>query len=333
MEEPETTGARAGTPSRGALARRVAALDAACAAGSGALSLPGGALPLTNLQKVFFPARQGEPALTKGGLLRYYLEMSPHILPAMRDRPLVLRRFPDGIGGKAFYQQAAGEEVPDGVRRETVVVDSGEESPRFVGGSLPTLLHTVQLGAVSYDPWHSRVGRLAFADYAILDLDPTEGTPFRRVIEVARRVREEMERAGLHGALKTSGSTGVHIYLPLPPRTPLEAARLIAEIVATRVATAAPRIATVERSVRKRRRGTVYVDYLQNILGKTVAGVYAVRARPGAPVSTPLAWEELADDLDPRAFTVRTVPGRVREVGDLWRPAMRRPNRLATLLS
>jgi bifunctional non-homologous end joining protein LigD len=142
---------------------------------------------------------------------------------------------------------------------------------------------------------------------------------------VARLVKQELDRAGLHGALKTSGSSGLHIYLPLPARTPLETSTLLAQFIATRVARARPKIATVERMVKRRPRGTVYVDYLQNILGKTVAGVYAVRAKPGGTVSTPLSWDELTDELDLHAFTIRTLPARLAERGDLWGPAMKRP--------
>ena len=197
---------------------------------------------------------------------------------------------------------------------------------RLVGGNLATLLYTIQLGAVSYDPWHSRVQALGSADYTILDLDPGEGATFARVIQVARWVKEEMDALGFTGALKTSGSRGLHIYIPLRPRTPLDAATLVAQIIATRVAQKHPKEATVERMVRNRPRATIYVDYLQNILGKTVAGVYAVRAKDGATVSTPLRWDELTDDLDLREFTIRTVPRRVREVGELWGPAMSVPN-------
>ncbi|MBW3628273.1 MAG: DNA ligase D [Gemmatimonadetes bacterium] len=276
-------------------------------------------LDVTSLGKVFFPL----DGYTKGDLLAYYAGMAEHILPWMKDRPLVLKRFPNGIREEAFYQQSAGASLPGGVRAEAIRMAPGEEEQlRFVGGNLATLLYTIQLGAVSYDPWHSRVQAIGSADYTILDLDPGEGASFQRVVQVARWVKEEMDELGFTGALKTSGSRGLHIYLPLRPRTPLDAATLIAQIIATRVAQKHPVEATVERMVRKRPRGTVYVDYLQNILGKTIAGVYAVRAKDGATVSTPLRWEELDDDLDLHAFTIRSVPLRLREVGDLWTPAM-----------
>src|SRR5688500_1302721 len=142
-----------------------------------------------------------------------------------------------------------------------------------------------------------------------------------------------MDRLGLHGGLKTSGSSGLHIYLPLPRRTPLDAATLVAQIVATRVAQRYPKQATVERMTKNRPAGTVYVDYLQNILGKTVAGVYAVRAKAAPTVSTPLAWEELTDSLDHQEFTIDTVPARLQAVGDLWTPAMEKANSLEGLKS
>lgn len=287
----------------------------------------GAKVAVTNPGKVFFPGT-GE---TKGDLLSYYESMAERILPWMKDRPLVLKRYPNGIEGEAFYQQAAPERVPAGVRVERLKVE-GESKRRLVGGDLATLLYTVQIGAISYDPWHSRVTDLSSADYSVIDLDPGDGAAFGRVVEVALRVREEMDVLGLHGALKTSGSRGLHIYLPLPPGTPLDASTILAQIVATRIARKYPKIATVERMTKRRPRGTVYVDYLQNILGKTVAGVYAVRAKPGATVSTPLRWEELTDELRMEAFTLRTVPARVAEVGDLWGPAMAEPNSLEALL-
>ena len=299
--------------------------------GSGQVKVRRGeSLQLTNLKKVFFPRER----YTKGDLLEYYAAMGSLIVPRMAGRPLVLKRYPNGIEGESFYQQAAPDDVPPGVRMEMVRLGEDKDAqPRLVGGSLTTLLYTIQLGAVSYDPWHSRVDALESADYTILDLDPGPGVTFRQVVQVARWVKEELDRLGLHGAAKTSGSSGIHIYLPLPRDTPLEAATLVAQIVAVRVATQHPAEATVERMTRRRPKGTVYVDYLQNILGKTVSGVYAVRAKPGATVSTPIEWDELTDDLDLREFTIRSVPDRVRRVGDLWAAGMKRPNSLKTLLA
>lgn len=322
---------RVGSPARtrGSGGRATAAIVKLRAKGGGALALPEGKLELTNLGKEFFPGER----ITKGDLLEYYARMSPLILPWMLDRPLVLRRYPNGIEGQAFFQQSPDPETPAAVRVETVIFgEKGEEHTRFVGGDLATLLYTVQLGAISFDPWHSRVNRLDYADYTVIDLDPGPGATFRTVVQVAKWVREEMDALKLHGALKTSGSRGLHVYLPLPVETPLEAATLVAQIVATRVAQKHPEQATVERMVKRRPKGTVYVDYLQNILGKSVAGVFAVRARPGATISTPLDWDELTDELELSAFTLRTVPEEAERRAKLWNQAMRRPIELDTLL-
>lgn len=286
-------------------------------------------IQITNPDKVFFPPPD---SYRKGDLIDYYTRMAPVILPAMQDRPLVLKRYPNGIEGESFYQQSAPEDVPEGVRVETLQGDDGEKQRRFVGGNITTLLYTIQLGAISYDPWHSRIGALDFADYTIVDLDPGPAATFASVVQVARWIHDEMKAVELTGAIKTSGSKGLHIAIPLPARTPLEAATLVAQILATRVAERHPELATVERMRRNRPPEAVYVDYLQNILGKTVAGAYAVRAKPGASVSTPLRWDELTDELDMHDFNISTVPGRVEEIGDLWGNAIRSKNSLEHLL-
>jgi bifunctional non-homologous end joining protein LigD len=286
-------------------------------------------LSLSSLDKVWFPGRAG--GYTKGDVLRHYVRVAPFILPVMADRPLVLKRFPDGINGEAFYQQKAPANPPNGVRVETIEDADGDRVDRLVGGTLATLLYQVQLGTISVDPWHARVRTLRFADYSVIDLDPGPRAKFDRVVEVATWVKEELDRLGLVAAPKTSGSTGLHIFLPLPPRTSNEAALLIAQLVATRVANAHPKEATVERTVSERAKSSVYVDYLQNVLGKSVAAAYAVRARPGATVSTPLDWSELTSRLDPRDFTIETVGGRFARVGDLWASAMSVRNTAAAL--
>lgn len=293
---------------------------------SGAVEVEGRSLAVTNLNKVFFPKKK----LTKGDLMRYYATVAPFVLPVMKDRPLVLKRFPNGVTSDAFFQQNAGE-TPEGVRVETIRTEGGSTNLRIVGGDLYTLLYTVQLGAVSVDPWHSRIQSLDFADYTIIDLDPGPRATFGRVIQVARWVKEALDQLGLHAALKTSGSSGLHVYLPLPPKTPNEAGTLVAQIIATRVAEKYPKVATIERAVKARGATTVYVDYLQNIIGKTVAGAYSARANPDAMVSTPLEWDELTDDLDPRDFTIETAPARFAEVGDIWAAAMKKPNSLKAL--
>jgi bifunctional non-homologous end joining protein LigD len=286
----------------------------------GTLDLPNGErLPVTNLSKVFWP----EGRVTKGELLRYYAAVSPFVLPVVADRPLVMKRFPNGVEGKAFYQQRSREQrPPSGVRIETLPDEldpiSEPDARRLVGGSLTTLLYMAQIAAISQDPWFSRVQSPLDADFVAIDLDPTEGAPFARVLDVARWVRDELERAGVPGYPKTSGSSGLHIFIPLPRGTSYESGLLLSQIVATVIAARHPKIASVERSVRARPRGSIYVDYLQNILGKTLACAYSARASAFAGVSTPLSWEEIDGALDPRDFTVRTALSRFRARGDLW---------------
>jgi bifunctional non-homologous end joining protein LigD len=297
--------------------------------GDGTLDLGGGkALKVSNLDKVFFPKAK----YTKGDVMRYYARIADFILPTIKDRPLVLKRFPNGIDAESFYQQKASDTTPPEVRVEEIITDNGDKQPRYIGGDLLTLLYTIQLGAISVDPWHSHVPTLEFADYTIIDLDPGPRADFQRVVQVAKWAKEVLDDFGLHAAIKTSGSEGLHIYLPLPPRTPNEAATLVAQVIATKVASAHPKEATIERMVKARGAAMVYVDYLQNIQGKTVAGPYCVRAKPGATVSTPLRWNELTDDLDPRDFNVGNAADRFEKTGDIWSEAMKKKNSLRALV-
>jgi len=297
--------------------------------GDGHIDLGGGkTLKVSNLDKVFFPKEK----YTKGDVMRYYVRVADFILPTILDRPLVLKRFPNGIDGEAFYQQKAPENTPPEVRVEVIETEGGDKQSRFIGGDLLTLLYTIQLGAISVDPWHSRVQSLEYADYTIIDLDPGPRANFGRVIQVARWAKEVLDSFGLNAAIKTSGSSGLHIYLPLPPRTPNDAETLVAQVVATKVAQAHPKEATIERFVKARGAAMVYVDYLQNIQGKTVAGPYCVRAKAGATVSTPLKWTELTDDLDPRDFHIGNAAERFEKTGDVWNEAMRKKNSLRALV-
>ena len=296
--------------------------------GSGTVRVARGkALDVTNLDKIYFPAI----GVTKGDLMRYYARMSRVLLPLMADRPLVLKRSPDGVGGETFFQQKPPARIPAIVRVEPVAPPTaggreGKPERRIVGGDLATLLYTVQIGCISVDPWFSRVETIAEADYAVIDLDPGPDASFAQVVHAAQLVNEEMERSGLRGALKTSGSRGLHIALPLPAGTPYDSALRLAELVARRVAEAHPRDATVERSLAERPPGAVYLDYLQNARGKSLACAYCARAKAGATVSTPLRWSELRDTIDPGSFTIRSVPDRLEELGDIWSSAMRRVN-------
>jgi len=276
------------------------------------LTLPGDLhLKVGNLHKVFWPKAK----LTKGDLMRYYVEVAPFILPVVADRPLVMKRFPNGIDAPQFYQHRALD-VPPGVRTE-IVTYGGDTRPQMVGGDLLTLLYMAQLAAISQDPWFSRVQSPDEADYVAIDLDPMPDVPFSQVLDVARWVRDELKSLGAVGFPKTSGAEGLHIYIPLQPGTPYEAGLLFCQIVATVVAQKHPKQATVERMVKNRGKH-VYVDYLQNIPGKTLATAYSARASDYAGVSTPLTWREVDDGVDREAFTIRTTPERLKRTGDLW---------------
>lgn len=286
------------------------------------IDLGGGrSIAVTNLHKPFWPSLK----LTKGDLFRFYVKVAPALLPAIADRPLVMKRYPNGIDAKPFYQHRATH-VPAGVRVEPVrdpsssdgvAAEANTARAHIIGGDLVTLLHTTQLASISQDPWFSRLHSLRSADFVALDLDPSVGVSFRQVLDVARAIHEELESIDAVGVPKTSGSSGLHIYIPLSPGTPYEAGLLFCQIIATVVAHKHPKIATVERSVRARGR-RVYVDYLQNVMGKTLASAYSARASAYAGVSTPLRWAEIESGVDREDFTIRTVPDRLSTVGDLW---------------
>jgi bifunctional non-homologous end joining protein LigD len=316
-----TSSSRATSAPQGSVEQQLASIEHDGGDGNVQISR-GASLHVSSLGKVYFP----DDGYTKGDLMRYYARVAKQILPVMADRPLVLKRTPEGIKGEVFFQQKPPEHVPPIVRVETVVNDEGVSAGRIVGGDLATLLYTVQIGCVSVDPWESRIDSLDAMDYTILDLDPGPRATFDRVVAVARWVKEELDAQGLRAALKTSGSRGLHIVIPLPLRTPYQAGLLLAQLIATRVAEAHPRDATVERSVKSRPPATVYVDYLQNVKGKSVAGAYCVRAKPGATVSTPLQWKELNESLDPRELTIETVPARIAKLGDIWSSALKTRN-------
>jgi bifunctional non-homologous end joining protein LigD len=282
----------------------------------GAIVLPDGdTLDVGNLEKVFWP----ELKLTKGDLLRYYVRISPYILPVVAGRPLVMKRYPNGINSQAFYQHRAPDPLPANI--PTVSWPDDDVPSRIVGGSLKTLLYQTQLAAISEDPWFSKAATPQFVEDIAFDLDPMPGTSFDTVLDVARWLRDELGHVGVTGVPKTSGADGLHVYVRMPPKTTYEAGRIWAQIVATMVATKHPKVATVERVVRKRG-AKVYVDYLQNIEGKTLACAYSARASAFAGASTPVTWKEVDEGLDRRDFTIQTLPDRLASVGDLWKPVL-----------
>ena len=280
---------------------------------NGRLTLPDGdTLEVTNLHKIFWPAIKK----TKGDLIRHYVRVAPYILPVVDNRPLVMKRLPNGVDGPSFYQHRAPEPVPPGIRIETLPDD--DVPARLIGGSLKTLLYMAQLASISMDPWFSTMDDLHCADQVAIDLDPQPGATFDHILDVAHWVEDELDRVKVTGFPKTSGSEGLHIYIPLPRGTPYEAGMLFCQIIATMIAAKHPKVATVERMVKKRKNGTVYVDYLQNLEGKTLACAYSARGSAFAGVSTPLTWKEVHDRPHPQDFTIDTIAGRIEKAGDLW---------------
>ncbi len=265
----------------------------------------------TNLSKVFWP----DEGYTKGDLIGYYESMARHLLPYLKDRPLVLTRYPDGIGGKSFFQKDAPEFVPAWVRTEQIYSkDAEREINYFIVNDPETLRYVANMGTIPLHIWASRLGSQDRPDWLVLDLDP-KGAPFADVVKVARALHEILEEIRLPNYVKTSGSSGLHVLVPLGARYTHEEARTFAHLLARLALDAAQDISTLARPVQARG-GKVYIDYVQNGHGRTIVAPYSVRPLPGAPASCPLHWDEVTAGLDPRRFTIRSLPGRFEKMRD-----------------
>jgi bifunctional non-homologous end joining protein LigD len=279
----------------------------------------GTAIEFTNLDKVFWP----EDGYTKGDLINYYDKISPYLIPHLQDRPLVFERFPDGIHGPSFYQKDAPDHTPDWIRTQKIWSEDVQRDIRyFIGADRDQLLYIANTGNIQQNPWMSRIENLDYPDYLVFDLDPVEA-PFSTVQQVAIVLKEVLDELGLRSYPKTSGASGIHVHLPVLENTfTYEDVRVFAQAIASIVVQRAPDIATIVRVVKRRKAHHVYIDFLQNIRGKTVASVYSPRPREGAPVSTPLKWEEFKKPIDPKAFTIKTIFKRLDKFGDLFEPAL-----------
>jgi bifunctional non-homologous end joining protein LigD len=264
---------------------------------------------LSNLDKVFWP---GE-GYTKGDLIAYYRVISPWLLPYLRDRPLVLTRYPDGISGKSFFQKDAPGFVPEWLRTERMwSAQSQRELDYFVCDHEAALTYIANLGAIPLHIWASRIGTLEQPDWCILDLDP-KAAPFAHVIEVALAIKRLCDEIELPCFIKTSGSTGLHVLLPMGRQLTYDQSRAFGQVLARVVAQAHRDIATVTRNP-DRREGKVYLDFVQNGHGRLLAAPFSVRPLPGAPVSMPLRWSEVNDKLRLAAFTIKTAPARMKRL-------------------
>ena len=261
---------------------------------------------------------------TKGDLVRYYHEVSEYILPYLKDRPLIMKRYPSGIKGESFHQHDVNE-APEFVRTIPLEVEDGggHTVDYVVGDNEQTLLYMANLGAIERHPWHSRVRNIDRPDWFVFDLDPGEGVEFTTICELALSTRGVLGRLGLESYAKTSGSRGIHVYVPVKPEYSYEEVAAFAQRVATIVADENADVATVERALKKRRPGQIYVDHMQNARGKSVVAPYSVRPRAGASVSAPVTWEEVGRKrITPQSFTVRNMMRRIAQKGDLFGPVL-----------
>ncbi|REA58532.1 DNA polymerase LigD [Dyadobacter luteus] len=271
---------------------------------------------LTNLDKLYWP----DEGITKGELLDYYSRIAPYILPYLKNRPLSLLRHPNGIKEKGFFHKDAGNSAPDWVTKKEIHSESTDKMINYlVCNDLESLLFIANLGCIEMNPWNSTVNKLDRPDYIVMDIDPSPKNTFEEVIDVALVIKEIMDETDMTGYCKTSGSSGLHVYIPFNKKHTYDESRDFAHILASMVTERLPKTTTLERSLNKRKKNQIYVDYLQNREGQTLASAYSVRPKPGATVSAPLEWKEVKHGLQIRDFTIHNMLDRVENKGDLFK--------------
>jgi len=269
----------------------------------------------TNLDKLYWP----DDGITKGDLLNYYESMATYVLPYLKNRPLSLKRNPNGIKDEGFYHKDAGDIAPEWMKTADVYSEStGKTIHYLVCNNLKSLLFIANLGCIEMNPWNSVVASPDKPDYLILDIDPSEKNSFKEVIDVALATKDILDKLKITGCCKTSGSTGMHIYIPCNHKYQYELVRDLAKMLASMIHDLLPDTTTLERSLSKRKKNEIYIDYLQNSRGQTLASAYSVRPKPGAPVSTPLEWKEVKYELHPSKFTIKNIKARMEKKGDLF---------------
>src|SRR5438876_4272832 len=276
------------------------------------VDVEGERVSLTSLDRVYWPAEK----LTKFDLLCYYLKISSYLMPFLKDRPAILQRYPRGIKAPMFFQQETST-APPYIKTIKLVNQEGREVNYSVYTTLGSLLHLVNLGTIEQHPWHSTLKHLDKPDYLMLDLDPKQA-PWKNVLKVALVCKEVFDELGLPAFPKTSGSSGIHVYLPLKPKHDYRKIAAVAEALASEVAQRAPKIATIQRSLAKRQKQQVYVDAMQNARGKTIAAAFSARAKPGATVSMPLPLKQIEKGVKMSDFTIKNVPGLIKKNRDAW---------------
>jgi len=282
------------------------------------IDVGGRAVKLTNLRKVFWP----DEGITKGDLLRYYAVMAPVLLPHVRDRAMVMKRYPNGASGDFFFMKRAPKPRPAWIETCSIEHSSGNVIDFPMINDLAALLWVINLGCIDLNQWYATCDDVDKPDYIHFDLDPGTGAGFDRVLETALVVRESLDALKMPSLAKTTGSKGLHIYVPIVRGPEQGEVRTFAHVLAQELARRHPALITAEYRVAKRPRGRVLVDYNQNRWGSTLASVYSVRPRPEATVSTPVTWKEIEKGVRIEDFTLKNVPARVAKVGDLWKPLL-----------
>jgi bifunctional non-homologous end joining protein LigD len=271
---------------------------------------------LTNLRKVFW----SELGLTKGDLLQYYLDVSAALLPHLRDRAMVMKRYPHGAGGEFFFMKRAPSPRPDGVELCSIELVSGHIIDFPMVQDRASLLWVVNLGCIDLNQWYATCDDVDRPDYVHFDLDPGPGAGFDRVCETGLIVKAALDALSMPSLVKTTGSKGLHVYVPIVRGPVQKQVWTFAKALAQELAVRNPALMTAEYRVAKRPHGRVLVDYNQNAWGRTLASIYSVRPRPEATVSTPVTWKEIERGVRIEDFTIRNIPARIAKLGDLWKP-------------
>jgi bifunctional non-homologous end joining protein LigD len=290
-------------------------------------NVAGHSLKFTNLSKIYWPAE----GYTKRDMLNYYYQVAPYMLPYLKNRPQSLNRFPNGITGKSFYHKDITATAPDWIKMEPYTTSEGEHKNFLVPEDEAAILYMANLGAIEMNPWNSTVDKEDYPDWCMIDLDPSDKNTFDQVIETAIATRNVLDQLGVKSYPKTSGSTGIHIYIPLGAKYNYDQCQLFGKLVATKVHHMLPAFTSIER-LTKNRRGKLYIDYLQNRPKATLAAPYSLRPKPGATVSMPLHWEEVKKGLKMKDFSIRNAVARLYREGDIFKPVLGRGMNLERML-
>jgi bifunctional non-homologous end joining protein LigD len=286
--------------------------------GTHTITVQGRDVRLSNLDKVFWR----DEGITKGQLIQYYADVAPVLLPHIRDRAMVMKRYPHGAAGEFFFMKRAPEPRPEWIRTCRIDHDSGNVIDFPVIDDVPSLLWVVNLGCIDLNQWYAKCDDVDRPDYVHFDLDPGDGATWEHVLACGRIVHEALDGLEMPSLVKTTGSRGLHVYVPIVRGPTQKEVWTFAKALAVELAARNPKLMTAEYRVAKRPRGRVLVDYNQNAWGRTLASIYSVRPRPQAPVSTPVSWRELEKEVHIEDFRIDNVRRRIAKLGDLWRPLL-----------